>query len=372
MAIALLRCSMIAMIKKGSSRKGQRRRRGTTGSDWDDDVSSPTSAVAEEPVKLDLATTGILREIARIPAKLPELAPTTPRQTQDGESTWGGQHSVRQLSRIWAAFIGVIVVMFLAIAWVNRQVDPHEDNSPTVPGGFVVVSEDEHDDSPLYAFLQNSYQKQQKALAIFRLFTAATKRDQVIPLIRMTDTTPAMLEKYWQPWPSPPLLDQSDALQYEFEEADGRAFLRMTGKNQDGSSFAAFFVEVEGELTLDWEATLEVGDARLATLARNPTEHPVKMRVILTPSPYYLPYLPESEYESYQITSSRDETIVWGYVKRHSPTHEKIRAALLQDVQVLDQMTEARVTIRMQKTADISSQNRFFITEMLHKDWVMP
>lgn len=360
------------MIRKGSSRKGLRRRRGSDGWELEEDIPLFSPTTKEEPIKLDPATSGIVKEIARIHAKPSELVPAPTRPSQDREAAWGDKTPVRDLRKVWLSFIGAIVVMFLAIGWANRQGRESDGTQSGIPGGFVVIEEGEDTESPLYAFLQNSYQKQQQALRIFRQFTAAKKPAHIMPLIRMTDTTPSMLEKFWQPWPSPPLLDQSDQITYEFEEAENRAFLRMVGKNQDGSSFTAFFVEVDGNLVLDWEATLEVGDARLATLARHPTDHPVKMRVILSPSPYYLPSLPESEYESYQITSLRDDTIVWGYVRRDSPTHVKIRGAMQLDLALLDQMNEVRVTIKMQKTDDITSQNRFFITEMLHKDWVMP
>ena len=94
--------------------------------------------------------------------------------------------------------------------------------------------------------------------------------------------------------------------------------------------------------------------------------------MLLSPSDFYLPTFPESEYESYNIHCPMDDTIVWGFVKRDTLDHKRINELLQKDSFLLEAMTEVRITLRLLKTKDASPQNCFFITEMLHKDWVMP
>ncbi len=359
------------MIRKGSSRKGQRRRRPIGSAhevEGDDDFPLPQPV---KPVKLDLSSAVVAKKIARIEAPATVDISAMKRLHAEGEGSWGHEQPTTEHRRVWWSFTAAILVMFAAIAWVNHRARLGDGISRPMRQGIIVMEEDA-EDSELFSLLQNPYQKHQQAQALFRKFAAAKKRTEVPPLIRLSDDIGAMLEKHWKPWPSPPVLDPLDQLQLDFDETDGRAFLTMSGKNTDGSPFLAFFVVDGSELKLDWEATMELGEARLSSLARFPTENPVSVRVLLSPSPYYLPSLPEKEYESYQLTCLQDETVVWGYVRRGSSEHQQIRELLRQDAELLDQAQQVRVMVRLQKTNDLSSQNRFFITEMLHKDWVMP
>lgn len=359
------------MIRKGSSRKGQRRRRAVNaglGSEDEVDFSPPQ---LEKPVKLDLSSAIHAREIARIEAPSAEEVVSSQGSRAVGEGNWGRNQPVKELRRVWWSLAVAIVMMFAAIAWVNHQAQEGEGTNRPAPRNIIVL-EDRPEDSELFAFLQNPYEKHQQAQTLFRQYVAAKKVSEVLSLIRMSDRIMTLLQSHWKPWPSPPLLDQLDQLQFTFHETDGRAFMSMHGKNADGSPFLAFFVHDGEGLKLDWEATMVLGEARLSSLARFPPENPVTVRVLLAPTSYYLPSLPEKEYESYQLTCLHDDTVIWGYVRRSSPEHEQIRELLRQDSELLEQVREVRVTIRLKKTAGISSQNQFFITEMLHKDWVMP
>ena len=358
------------MIKKGASRKGQRRRQAIAdaGARDEEETYFPHPPV-DEPIKLDLATSGVLAEIARI--KPVPIFVENARLPQHHEVAWGRPKSSVEYRWVWLLSLLTIAVMFTAIAMVNRGSHQNAGTSTALPG-FVVLSDDLDEQSPLYAFQQNPYQMRLDAIKILRQVAAATKPEQILPLIRQSADTQALLAKHWKPWPSAPLLDDPDQWQSEIDQASGTAFLWLQGTHQDGSPLLAFFVREGGALLLDWEATMELGEARLSTLAKLPTTHPVAMRVILSPSPYYLPTLPESDYESYKITNLREETIVWGYVRRGTPEHQQINDLLQRDSHLLEAISAARVRVKLRRTDDVNSQNRFFITEMLHKDWVMP
>lgn len=358
------------MIKKGASRKGQRRRQAIAAAGIRDEEEIPLHRPpAEAPVKLDLAAAGVVKEIARIEA-LPDAAMEMPLP-KHSELVWGRQPKPREHRWVWLYFALAIVLLFSAIALVIRHSGQATGNAAAVPG-IVVLSDEPDDQSPLFAFQQNPYQMRLDAIKILQQVTAATKAEQLLPFIRQSPATQTLLAKHWKPWHSPPQLDEPDQLQSDYDHTSGTAFLWLQGSNQDGSTFLAFFVKEGDDLRLDWEATMELGEARLSTLAKLPTTHPVAMRVILSPSPYYLPTLPESEYESYKITCLHDDTIVWGYVRRGTPEHKQINDLLQLDAYLLEAISAVRVTVKIRRTDDVNSQNRFFITEMLHKDWVMP
>lgn len=358
------------MTKKGASRKGQRRLQAIAAAGARDEEDIPLSRPTEnEPIKLDPVTVGIVKTIARIEAK--PGATEEARLPKHDELIWGRQHTRRDYRWVWLFSVLAIGLLFSAIAMVNRRSGQVTGTSSSLPG-MMVLSDDLDEESPLFAFQQNPYQMRLDAIKLLRQVAAAKKAEQILPFIRQTPETKALLAKHWKPWPSPPLLDDPDQLQSEIDETSGTAFLWLQGTHQDGSAFLAFFVKEGDALRLDWEATMELGEARLSTLAKEPTTHPVAMRVILSPSPYYLPTLPESDYESYKITSLKEESIVWGYVRRGTPTHQRINDLLQHDSVLLEAVPAARARVTLRRTDDVNSQNRFFITEMLHKDWVMP
>jgi hypothetical protein len=358
------------MIKKGASRKGQRRRQAIAAAGARDEEEIPQQRPPEdEPIKLDPVTVGLVKTIARIEAK--PGAREEMRLSKHDELSWGRQRARRDYRWVLLFSFLAIGLLFSAIAMVNRRSGQNTGTSPALPG-IVLLSDDLDEHSPLFAFQQNPYQMRLDAIKILRQVAAATKAEQILPFIRQTPDTQALLTKHWKPWASPPLLDDPDQLLSDIDETSGTAFLWLQGTHQDGSDFLAFFVKEGDALRLDWEATMELGEARLSTLAKLPTTHPISLRVILAPSPYYLPTLPESDYESYKITSLNEETIVWGYVRRGTPEHQQINDLLQHDSLLLDAVSSVRARVKLRRTDDVNSQNRFFITEMLHKDWVMP
>ena len=358
------------MTTKGSSRKGTRRRKAAATDEPCDEGEAIAPIADEEAVKLDPTEHGFLKKIPRIqtPIQLEEVPLS--RRREKGESTWGQQLASRENRLTWISFSAVIVILFLSIALVNMISDDDEGEGSKV---MVEVIEEKFDpNSPLAIFEENPYRARLDCIRVFRAFTAASKVTQARATMRIQPETDALLAQHWQPWPSPPALDNPDEIESGYDENEGRAYLWLRGKNTDGTAFLAFFVRENEAFLLDWEATMEIGDTSLATLVRHPTEHPVTMRVILTPDPYYLPSLLESDYESFKITCLRDDTTAWGYVKRGTPEHQRISHLQEQDHLWLSPQKDIRVTLRLKKTGGVSLHPLFFITEMLHKDWVIP
>ena len=221
---------------------------------------------------------------------------TIPRHIQHSETLWGQNPIRRGHYWVWISFGVAIVLLFTAIALFN-QYSKNTDTTASKPPQLIVLAEDYKEDSPQFVFQQNPYRARLACIEIFRTFTAAKNSSDILPLIRQQPGTVATLAKRWQPWPSPPMLENPDQIVSESDEANGRGFFWIQGQNQDGSPFLAFFVAEGNSFRLDWEATMEIGEARLRTLARLPATNPIAMRVIAAPANYFLPTLPEREYE---------------------------------------------------------------------------
>lgn len=360
------------MLKKGASRKGMRRRQALASSATPEDEEYLARPVRKEPV-IKLAPAPVsTKEIARIEPS-PLLAPSEQTTThQEGEKVWGRHKTNRDHRWLWCFFASAIALVFCALAFVISRSKPSEGTPPKLPFSIEVVEEDAPLRLPMPLYQQNPYQVQLRCTDILRKVAAAREAQEIIPLVRPTPTLENSLRRHWKTWTSLPRVEQNDELLIDVAEVQGRDFLMMSGQCQDSTPFLAFFVEIDQQIFLDWEATLGVGEAKIDTLVANPTEHPIMMRVTISPSPYYLPTLPESEYESYQLTFSGSDSIIWGYAPRGSIAHQQIHALLLQQNELLDVATEARATLKLRKTDGPSAQYRFFITEVLHKDWVMP
>jgi hypothetical protein len=361
------------MLKKGASRKGMRRRQAHASlSSLEEEEPIFTRSRRETVVKLAPADAATVKEIARIE---PTTAPSPIEEIVRGrlnEQAWGRQKPLHQHRGVWYFFAGAIVLMFIAIALVIRRSDRNLGTSAAIPFAIEVIDEEAPIRLPMPMYQQNPYQVQVRCAKILQEVALATSPETIAPLARPTDTLDASLRRHWKKWPSLPKVEQNDDILFDVAEVGGRDFLIMSGTCADGQPFLAFFVQVNESILIDWEASMAVGEAKISTLIQNPTETPISMRAVMSPSPYYLPSLPEEEYESYQLTFPGSEDVIWGYAPRGSIAHQQINAIILQQNELLEVVNEARVTLRLRKTGGPSAQYRFFITEVLHKDWVMP
>lgn len=361
------------MLKKGASRKGMRRRQAVAASTKHDDGEMELLRASKTPViKLDPSNVLESKPIARIEPNPSTVVMEEQSSPKRDEHTWGKKSTTRDHRWIWSFSALAIILMFAGIAFVVRKKESPHLTAAQANGGFEVLSEDAPIRLPMPIYQQKPYQTQVRCTEIFQQVVSATDATTIIPLARPTPTLEASLRRHWQPWQSMPKMEQNDQVLFDTAEVQGQDFLTMSGLCEDGSPFLAFFVEQNGKIQIDWEATIAAGEAKIDTLVANPTEHPIAMRAVITPSPYYLPTLPESDYESYQLSFPGNETIVWAYAPRDSMAHQKINEILLQHNELLDVVLEARITLKIRKTKGPSSQHRFFITEVLHKDWVMP
>lgn len=375
------------MLKKGSSRKGERRRKSANTHQR----AEKSAATFGEPEKAVHKSAVVLKEISAGAIALPvaELGIADPyrgavagfqrppeqknAQQRGVETQWGGTNSQHKNSRwIWVGVGAVAVLFFSALAVFSYATMQENHNPQDRMSGFVVESEEFDPASPLFVFQQDPQRYVTECLTVLQKFAAAKDVAEVIPLVRHQAETTAALKTRWQPWPSPPQIQSEMDYDYTLAESGGVGYISIHGANSNGTAFDVYFTHENGGMLLDWAASTGMGDTRLSTLVRNPTTHPVTMRVTLSSSPYYLPSLPEDEYESYKITCQEDETVIWGYVVRGSEAHRKIAALLHANGELLETLAEARAIVKIQKTGDLSAKNRFFITEMLHNDWVMP
>lgn len=378
------------MIKKGSSRKGDRRRKSTSADEAPRPETMTPAPLASRPrtlaiqeiqaeaIKLEVDVDGVALEFTR--AEIVEtvaeqdeqaVAPLSPQELLDSERNWGAQETdARHYTFLGKALAGTVLLLFLCIGLYNLF-SANSTGTTEKEYRMEVVDDGFDPNSPLYRFQHEPIKVNQECLAVLRAVTTATAAKDIMPYIRKQEGIEKLLAKYWKPWESPPREATAEYI-YSYDEVDGRAFYSIEGLRQDNTPFALFFVIQDDKMVMDWAASMGIGDARLSTLVENPTENPLMLRVIVEPSPYYLSDFPEDQYESYKITQPGDEAIVWGYVERNSQAHFSLCSALQVGSVLLEPLPQVAVTLKLKRPPHSLVKNRFFITEMLHKGWVMP
>ena len=378
------------MSKKGFSRKGERRRKtaekttptmdpmpiaAEDPAPLDTPPSAPKTIVAREfsaqATKLDVEDNATFDRIARIAPVFVPATDIAPKIAREDDTEWMNKKAKIQNHRwLWIG-VGSFLLFMIAMIVLFQFVSKNHTGSTNPLATLEVISEEYDPLSPLYIFQQDPGKAQQQCIEILRRYAAAKTLEEAQLLVRRSPEINASMKSSWKPWPIPPLLDDGTC-QGSFDETSGRAYFILSGLLKNDQKFTAYFVSQGNQLVLDWEATTGRSDMSLTDFLKHPPEQAATMRLVLTPSPYYMPELGENEYESYRLQDIQNDTYAWGYVARNSPAHQLIQSMLQSGSVLLEQLPESQATVKLQKMNDPIRKNQFFITDVLHKGWVMP
>ena len=143
-------------------------------------------------------------------------------------------------------------------------------------------------------------------------------------------------------------------------------YLLMSGLRDDYSNYVAYFVQVDGELLLDWEATEGYSDLLPKEFIKL-GESEVQARMLVSPSSFYSQIFPESEYLSVLLTHLDQEHYLWGYVRRDASDFELLSSYLSSPVTVV---TAGRLILKLAKGPDEALSNQVEITGVTGIDWL--
>jgi hypothetical protein len=148
---------------------------------------------------------------------------------------------------------------------------------------------------------------------------------------------------------------------------EGDAYLVVTGLRNDYSKYIAYFVESEGELRLDWRATVGFSEVLPEEVPEMPRDDSRLMRVVASPSSFYTATFPDTDFACFLVSHLDRERYAWGYVQRDSPAHRRLVGALSAP---LTRATAGRLTIVVRKGAEKSLPNQVLIEEVIGADWL--
>lgn len=285
-----------------------------------------------------------------------------------GESSaWG---ATRKLPKLWiigsGAGVLALIVLFLALLPViNSRNTKKNSNRSAMTQPIVDEKNDELDLIDLLAL------KEPEAVKIFQAYVTATRVEDVIPLIRNGKALEETLRAHWRPSGISSSWVLSQDCNWSLQKLDGHSCGFLAGSLPDYSPFMAYFTNEGNRLQLDWKATSIFTTATFAELEKN-TGDPTEIRGAISPAQFYTASWPETDYQSYRLTSPNGEDIIWCYSRRNTPPDDALRVLFRRDRLIALDTNSWKVTLRLDRGPADSMPNQWLIGEFLHLDWIKP
>ncbi|MES2922760.1 MAG: hypothetical protein V4819_14495 [Verrucomicrobiota bacterium] len=331
---------------------------------------------AESPQRLEV------QEINGAVVRLEQTAPAPPKvlrqltfherppreavdkRSPDESLQWG---LARRRPTHWILGAGVAVAMIVVLALMVLPAINAPNAPRPVPDAAPFVEEKFENIEAMNLLLV----KQSEAIRIFRGYVAATRAEEVVPMLRDGTTLQETLQSNWQPLKISKEWEPASDSTWAVVDIPGQPCGLLQGTFPDQSKFSAFFTSDGARLQLDWKATAGFGTATFMQLA-NGQGDTREIRGEISCADYYSGIFPEADYQSYRLISPDGESYIWCYARRGEPADDSI-AQLLQRAETGGELkSSSRITLRLESGPSGALPNQWLIGEMLHIDWVTP
>jgi hypothetical protein len=307
-----------------------------------------------------------------LPARpMSEVGPAEPRVPR------GGRRKRRGLAHwtVWMAagscVLVVAAVVGLLVAGKTKAARASKASPPAAAAPVRVAAKPAPLTEEQRFFLEHSGELIAAAEALLERYAAATSVAAVLPLVRDAERVKPRLEELWQPWGAGvPYAPGEDPVSFINEES-GRPAICLAGRKGDFSRFELVFVREGGELKLDWEASLGLGEVRISELRAGAPVAGRIVRAVVRPADFHPAEFPEDRFRSYQLADAAGEHFVWAFAPAGSAVAAAFEAQFNEGTVLLKKSGEIRATVRL-AAAGSAGANCFELTEMLHKGWVSP
>ena len=293
---------------------------------------------------------------------------------QESGSEWEGGHRSRRrhggrwrmtrrfLSRFgW--LIGLIILALTGIIYRYHDLnaDIYHSNYVQTPAPDPVTKEEKERNLEL----QPTLQILQDIRPTLEKWLGAKSPADLRPLVRDPARVIPLMDPYYaeqRPFSPMEILRMPDAT----ELFPHKQFVVVSLERRD---FSKFYLTLEKGATgyqVDWESYVGYGEMPLSIFRMKKPGTPVLLRFDLRAVGYYnLDFEGrEDAYESFQLSPADGSAPLYGYVARHSPTHEKIKAALLR-------IPNTPCVLKIRYPEHSTQDNQVEITEFVQKGYVI-
>lgn len=305
----------------------------------------------------------------RMPRQLTfhEKPPDNPeaRERQGEGREWGraSRFSIRWIAGISITVMSVVIASLVMLPRINKANAARPEKM-----GLVVETDDNVEEIEA---IQDMLARQPEATQMFRKFASARVVDDFLPFLRDRQTVEDLVRaKSWSPI-APPDWNPSTGLNWLVFDEKGQAFGILDGTLPDFSRFSAYLALHDGQLLLDWKATMGYSTAGFDEMAKGVGDTS-EVRVLAALSGFYTDVFPESDYQSFQLFSPDDEAAIWAYAERGGRADAELGRLLSKGAIIAETQGKTKVTLKLTRKPDVGLPNQWLVEEMLHKEWITP
>ena len=220
-----------------------------------------------------------------------------------------------------------------------------------------------------------------KAVDILRAFNTAKSPDEVLAFVRPSPyatLNPLEINR----WPSPMILNTMYDVTWRLPTVSPpgggkeRGYVVVSGQRENFEPFSAYFVEEDGELLLDWDATTNWCEIPFTKFIEEESRSVALIRGKIEKKPIYDSVIGGISYSGYLLTSDDGSEFIFCYVPLDSDKQRiddaRIKTILNYKRFVGPLLKDLPVTLRVRFGDGKGGGKLFEIVDLVHDKWVRP
>ena len=295
------------------------------------------------------------------------------------DEVWGSKK--RSTSWLWVSLLAVIVPLIgvgvgISMITQNETEDENGGHSIEMFSGFNEEKTNSHTwfDGDSTVWLG-------KAVDILRAFNTAKSPDEVLAFVRPSPyatLNPLEINR----WPSPMILNTMYDVTWRLPTVSPpgggkeRGYVVVSGQRENFEPFSAYFVEEDGELLLDWDATTNWCEIPFTKFIEEESRSVALIRGKIEKKPIYDSVIGGISYSGYLLTSDDGSEFIFCYVPLDSDKQRiddaRIKTILNYKRFVGPLLKDLPVTLRVRFGDGKGGGKLFEIVDLVHDKWVRP
>lgn len=302
------------------------------------------------------------------------------------DDVWGTKK--RSTIWLWFSLIGVITAVIAVVVgltiWVNE--DNTVDVDPSPPSDFFMISPEKLGDGPLGWYNENSVEVLDEVTRIIQVVNNAEEVQEIEKLVRDSPFR-AFSEIDLAKWGSKLETNSLSGFQWapkvvyspERSGSKERGYLEISGTRENGEKFSAYFVNEDGRVVLDWDATIGWSEMSVPEMiAEAPRKNALVRCEVTKKDPSFDLSFGGQEYSGYLLAGENIDRFFFAYIdlstERGRTMDRDLRLSLNYGSLVTDTppFSNRKSTLRVRFNSEIGSNGRYEIVEYLNDGWVTP
>ncbi len=270
----------------------------------------------------------------------------------------------RALRKLPWGLIGVVIVLLGLVSWkimsIRRQ-------------GTLSINQNPISDAPQAPSLkpkQSELELRPKSAIltdltpVLKAFVDAQSSTAMKPLVREPDRVHPLMDLYYQEQEPFNPVDYNTLPRYDNLFVH-KNFVVASLETKEFESFTISLEKGPQGYLVDWESFVAYGDMPLSRFQKLKPTTPTLFRFIIEPASYPNLDFPSSEtHQAYKLYTKNRAQMIYGYVPRQSPPHEKMMSALISKQSIF-------CVLRIKYPTHSTNDNQVEISHYLQTGWVL-